>query len=138
MGNVMEKLAGLPASGQILLLADTSEKLAAERDAVMEKLNELSAEKELDDFYHLLEKTGQLPAQWGDHEGSMAELRKIAAAGKLDGLKASLDVLPGSFPKVAAGLSSETGVGDDAIATGGVKESRRRFEDLVNAGGADE
>lgn len=137
MDNVMEKLASLPPSGQIFLMADTMEKVAAERDVAMEKLNELAAERELDELYHRLEKTGQLPAQWGDHESSMAELRKIAAGGKLEALKASLDVLPGSFPKVAAGLSSETGVGDDEGATGGVKESRRRFEDLVK-GGADD
>ena len=80
MENVMEKFAGLPPSGQILLLAETSEKLATERDAAMEKLNELSIERELDELYHRLEKTGQLPAQCrraaqlgqqvGSHSGS--------------------------------------------------------------------
>lgn len=134
MINIMEKIAALPPSSQILLVAETLEKLAAERDAMAAELVKQAEENELDGLYHQLTDSGQCP--WATRDEAMTELRKIASAGKIEALKTSMDLLPGSIRKVASGLADMTAGIDEARGGRTVKQSRERFMSLVESGGS--
>jgi hypothetical protein len=134
MDNLMEKIAGLPPSSQLLLLAETAEKLAAERDAMAAELVKQAEENELDGIFHQLSDSGQCP--WATRDEAMTELRKISSAGKIEALKASMDLLPGSIRKVASGLADMTAVADETRSGPNLKQSRERFMSLVESGGS--
>ena len=130
--DLMEKFASMKPSQQIGLLAETTEKLAAERDAIRVERDQLKKQAELDDLYHQLEASGQNPHS--SREETMTWLNGLDKAGELDGLKASMKWMPGSIRKVASGLSSETDVGERTDGKPDLKASRTRFIDTVMGG----
>lgn len=129
---LMEKFASMKPSEQISLLSETSEKLAAERDALIAEMSQLRKQAELDELYHQLEESGQNPCS-GRAE-TMSWLNGLSKAGELEGLKASMKWMPGSIRKVASGLSSETDVEDRTPGKPDLKASRTRFIETVMGG----
>jgi hypothetical protein len=130
--DLMEKFAAMKPSQQIGLLAETTEKLAAERDALVAERDQLKKQAELDELYHQLEATGQ--NLHSSREETMAWLTSLDKAGELVGLKASMKWMPGSIRKVASGLSAETDVAEKTAGAPDLKASRTRFIDTVMGG----
>ena len=135
MDNAMEKIAALPASQQLGLLAGTLEKLAAERDSLSAKLAEAETKNRLDNLFHRLDETGQ--NQWGSRESTMEALSKLSSS-DLHDLEATVKWLPGAAGKVASGLTSETFADDKDGHKPDLNASRGRFIALVQSGGQDD
>ena len=132
----MEKIAALPASTQVGLMAESIEKLAAARDQLATENQKLASELEFEKLCTQVMDSGQNP--WVSRTETLDGLKKLASEGRLDAFRVSLDLLPGTLPKLAAGLSSGTEVDDDGKRKPNVKESRARVFDAVMGGAVDD
>jgi hypothetical protein len=135
--DLMEKFASMKPSQQIGLMAEATEKLAAERDALHAENAQLRKKAELDDLYHRLESSGQNPHS--TREDTMAWLDRLEKTGRLEALKFTMDELPGSIRKVASGVSSETDGEEKIAGKPDLKASRNRlFEAVMGGAGSDD
>jgi len=133
--DVMEKIAGLPLSSKLVMLADSAEKVASERDELSTRLQERERELDLVKLCNQVLDSGQSP--WATREEAMAGLERLTKEGRLDAFKLSLDMLPGSVPKLASGLVSPTYGDDRGGRKHNIEESRERVRAAIEGAAVD-
>lgn len=102
----MEKIAALPAHEKVLQMAVALEKQASRAETLATENRKLASELELEKLCTQVMDSGQSP--WTSRQEALTAINKFAAEGKLDALKVSLELGPGTTAKVASGISSET------------------------------
>lgn len=78
--------------GILKTAADCIRRVTAERDALLEKLGELTQEKELAQIKQAMARKGMNP--WGTADATEKELSKIASEGRLPLFKQALEIAP--------------------------------------------
>lgn len=134
--NIFNKIASLAPSTQLMLMAETLEKVALDRQTMIEKLAVFEREAQVLHIYNRLDASGN--AHWPSRDEGMTYLRKLAVEGKLGMLTTLDELLPGTLGKVAAGLTSMTDGESQAGRPPSQTEARERFFEGIMSFGMDE
>lgn len=130
----MEKIASMKPYEQVDLMAGSLEKLAEKYDTLSAEHVKIAAQLEMEKLCTQVMESGQTP--WASRAEALAGINKLAAEGKLDALKVSLEIGPGVVQKLASGLSSET-QGDGKTHTTDIEGHRANVLAAIVGGAAD-